>query len=109
MTLPRQNSRLIDDDGRPTREFYDWMRRLETVAEPDPPLTIADISDIALNSVVDGQPLVWDNTVGRLLNRPTVTFTPTTTPSTPVAGMVYYDQGTNKLRCYNGTSWNDLF
>jgi hypothetical protein len=30
-------------------------------------------------------------------------------PATPAAGMVYYDTGTNKLRCYNGTIWNDLF
>jgi hypothetical protein len=29
--------------------------------------------------------------------------------ATPVAGDVYYDSGTNKLRCWNGTSWNDLF
>ena len=25
------------------------------------------------------------------------------------AGDVYYDSTTNKLRCYNGTTWNDLF
>jgi len=30
-------------------------------------------------------------------------------PSSPTAGEVYYDSGTNKLRCYNGTTWNDLF
>lgn len=30
-------------------------------------------------------------------------------PSDPQAGSVYYDSGTNKLRCWNGTSWNDLF
>ena len=31
-------------------------------------------------------------------------------PTTNVqAGDVYYDSSTNKLRCYNGTSWNDLF
>ena len=31
--------------------------------------------------------------------------------SAPVgaAGDVYYDSSTNKLRCYNGSSWNDLF
>lgn len=30
-------------------------------------------------------------------------------PGTASAGDVYYNSGTNKLRCYNGTSWNDLF
>jgi hypothetical protein len=30
-------------------------------------------------------------------------------PSGAEAGDVYYDSTTNKLRCYNGTIWNDLF
>lgn len=30
-------------------------------------------------------------------------------PASPEAGDVYYDSSTNKLRCYNGTTWNDLF
>jgi hypothetical protein len=31
-------------------------------------------------------------------------------PTTNVqSGDVYYDSTTNKLRCYNGTTWNDLF
>jgi hypothetical protein len=30
-------------------------------------------------------------------------------PAGAVAGDVYYNSGTNKLRCYNGTSWFDLF
>jgi hypothetical protein len=30
-------------------------------------------------------------------------------PASPQAGDVYYDSTTNKLRCYNGTIWNDLF
>jgi hypothetical protein len=37
-------------------------------------------------------------------------FVPLAAAPTPAeAGDVYYDSGTNKLRCYNGTSWNDLF
>jgi len=30
-------------------------------------------------------------------------------PSGAESGDVYYNSSTNKLRCYNGTSWNDLF
>jgi hypothetical protein len=33
---------------------------------------------------------------------------PTTTPSSPTAGMIYYDSGMNKLRLYNGTSWGNI-
>jgi hypothetical protein len=38
-----------------------------------------------------------------------VRYQPMATPGTAEAGDVYYDSSTNKLRCYNGTSWNDLF
>lgn len=37
----------------------------------------------------------------------TVTFTPQAAPGSPVAGMTYFDSGTNKLRTYDGTIWND--
>ena len=52
---------------------------------------------------------------GTLVNRLTIKetgatrFVPQTTPVTAQAGDVYYDSGTNKLRCYNGSIWNDLF
>jgi len=36
-------------------------------------------------------------------------FVPQQQPSSAEAGDVYYDSSTNKLRCYNGTIWNDLF
>ena len=38
-----------------------------------------------------------------------VTFQPDLAPSSPAAGTVYYDSTTNKLRCYNGSTWNALF
>lgn len=34
---------------------------------------------------------------------------PSTTPSGPYAGMIYFDSSTNKLRCFDGTTWNNLF
>jgi hypothetical protein len=52
---------------------------------------------------------------GTLVNRLTIketgsiNFAPQTTPVTAQAGDVYYDSGTNRLRCYNGAIWNDLF
>jgi len=36
-------------------------------------------------------------------------LTPRIQPVSAEAGDIYYDQATNKLRCFNGTSWNDLF
>jgi hypothetical protein len=35
-------------------------------------------------------------------------LTPSTAPSSPTAGTVYYDSGMNKLRVYNGTSWGNV-
>lgn len=34
MSLPRQNSQLVDDDGRTTRDWYDFFRRLGDYFEP---------------------------------------------------------------------------
>lgn len=38
-----------------------------------------------------------------------VNFTPMATPAAPSAGDIYYDSTLNKLRCYDGTTWNNLF
>jgi hypothetical protein len=35
-------------------------------------------------------------------------LTPGTAPSSPTAGMVYYDSGSNTLKCYNGTAWKTI-
>jgi len=59
---------------------------------------------------------VWAGTNGNIVGGVTVkytgavNFTPlVSAPSPAAAGDVYYDSSTNKLRCYDGTSWNDLF
>ena len=40
---------------------------------------------------------------------PRMTSTQKTNIATPAAGLVVYDSTTNKLCCYNGSTWNDLF
>lgn len=30
-------------------------------------------------------------------------------PTSPVEGEIYYDTSLNKARCWDGTSWNDLW
>ena len=39
----------------------------------------------------------------------TIRLQPSATPPSPSAGDIYFDNSTNKLRCFNGTIWNDLF
>jgi hypothetical protein len=40
---------------------------------------------------------------------PVMTTTQKNAIATPAAGLVVYDSTTNKLQCYNGSTWNDLF
>lgn len=40
---------------------------------------------------------------------PRMTTTQKNAISSPAAGLVVYDSTTNKLCCYNGSTWNDLF
>jgi hypothetical protein len=40
---------------------------------------------------------------------PRMTTTEKNAISSPAAGLVVYDSTTNKLCCYNGSTWNDLF
>ena len=36
-------------------------------------------------------------------------LTPSSQPATAAAGDIYFDSGTNKLRAYDGSGWNDLW
>lgn len=45
-----------------------------------------------------------DVTMGNVLH-----ISPSATPGSATAGDIYYDSTSNKLRCYNGTIWNNLF
>lgn len=49
------------------------------------------------------------NRLNALESPETITLTPSSTPASPVEGMIYYDSTANKLKCYDGTNWNDLW
>ena len=61
----------------------------------------------AVNPVASAQLEVVSTTKGFL--PPVMTTTQKNAIATPAAGLVVYDSTTNKLCCYNGSSWNDLF
>jgi hypothetical protein len=75
-------------------------------------------------SFKDGEILIKNANNGAAINNPSAILTidsttkgflpprMTTTQKnaiTAVAGLVVYDSTTNKLQCYNGSTWNDLF
>jgi len=67
--------------------------------------TYGDASDIALNVTAV---LQADSTTRGFLP-PRMTTTQKNAIASPAAGLVVYDSTTNKLCCYNGSTWNDLF
>lgn len=54
--------------------------------------------DLPSNVIVTGS-----TTIGTFMK-----LTPSTAPGSPTAGMVYYDSGSNTLKCYNGTAWKTI-
>jgi len=61
--------------------------------------------DAHLNDVDADKVTTNEMTINNLLVAPKLAVAPTT----PTEGQIYYDTATHKLRCYNGTIWNDLF
>lgn len=74
---------------------------------------LAGTDDFAVKVSVDGS--AWTTALsvaasnGNATLARALTLTPTTTPTSPTAGMLYFDDTTAKLRCYDGTQWHDLF
>ena len=111
MSLPRQNSQLVDADGRPTREFYTWMRGLMAqTAEADASApAVSELSDVAISSLTDGDALVYDNSIGRWVNGAGGGGggydEGTSFPGSPATGDKFYRTDLNWLCFYDGTRW----
>jgi hypothetical protein len=63
---------------------------------------------VGTTSIDNSAQLQADSTTRGFLP-PRMTTTQKNAISSPASGLVVYDTTTNKLCCYNGTSWNDLF
>jgi hypothetical protein len=61
------------------------------------------------SDVYDASALVQMNSTTRGFLPPRMTTTQKNAIASPAAGLVLYDSTTNKLCCYNGSTWNDLF
>ena len=61
------------------------------------------------SDVYDSSALVQINSTTRGFLPPRMTTTQKNAIASPAAGLVVYDSTTNKLCCYNGSTWNDLF
>ena len=59
--------------------------------------------------VAQASALVTMNSTTRGFLPPRMTTTQKNAIASPAAGLVVYDSTTNKLCCYNGSTWNDLF
>ena len=66
-------------------------------------------STIPINMTFNASALFELNTTTKGFLPPRMTTTQKNAIATPAAGLIVYDTDTNKLCCYNGTSWNDLF
>jgi hypothetical protein len=65
------------------------------------------VGTTASDAVASAQFQIDSTTTGFL--PPRMTTTQKNAIASPAAGLVLYDSTTNKLQCYNGSTWNDLF
>lgn len=94
----------LTSTGSPYISWYAGVTRRGYIQAQSGSFTVASDTAIPL--------LLSTNSTERLRIKSTggVRYVPLdAAPATPDAGEVYYDNLTNKLRCYNGTTWNDLF
>lgn len=66
------------------------------------------INENAINSFGLGSVVVGGSSTHALHVCSLLKLNPTTTPTSPTTGMVYYDSSANKLKLYNGTAWETV-
>ena len=59
--------------------------------------------------IIDNSAILQADSTTKGFLPPRMTTTQKNAIATPASGLMVYDSTTNKLCCYNGSSWNDLF
>jgi hypothetical protein len=74
---------------------------------------LAGNDDFSIKVSADGaawaSALTIEAVTGRVQIGDVLQLTPSTTPASADAGDIYFDSTTSKLRCFDGTTWQDLF
>lgn len=81
-------------------------------SQTDPRSSIGFETDGVARAVIDAQGHVGIGVaapVRSLHVADVLRLEPSSTPANPAAGDIYFDATTNKLRCHDGTVWNDLW
>ena len=103
MNILFNNGFTICDDSETRRINMPYVAGIRIPDTSNYPLTLG--SDT--KAVASAQLEMVSTTQGFL--PPRMTTTQKNAISSPAAGLVVYDSTTNKLCCYNGSTWNDLF
>jgi len=64
---------------------------------------------LSIGASLDASAILQADSTTKGFLPPRMTTTQKNAIATPAAGLIVYDSTTNKLCCYNGSTWNDLF
>jgi hypothetical protein len=93
INAPGSNGIIYGRSNSNTQEFFGFSALGSAIGSS----TLTASAVLAVNSTTQG------------FLPPRMTTTQKNAIATPAAGLVLYDSTTNKLQCYNGSTWNDLF
>jgi hypothetical protein len=93
INAPGSNGIIYGRSNSNTQEFFGFSALGSAIGSS----TLTASAVLAVNSTTQG------------FLPPRMTTTQKNAIASPAAGLVVYDSTTNKLCCYNGSTWNDLF
>ena len=91
------------------RDSQNRLKALETALAAAEAAIAALETDLVPGHPVNARINALDSRIDALEAPSTLTLTPGSAPGSPTEGMIYYDDTANKLKCWDGAAWNDLW